>query len=291
MIIRLSSFPESDRKHDPLPDIGYDLDNPDRIYYLPHELREISGITAIKGSLIACVQDELGSIILYDLDRNMITGRIHFGPAGDYEDITRVGDMYYVVRSNELLTRVIPAGKGEPKTETWMTGIPGHDIEGLCYDRKANRLLIVPKQMADVGKDRKDLRHVYGFDLASGKLVKGPVIDFNVKEIGKFCTAHDVKVPMKENKKGGKGIPDIKFRISALGISHEAGRLFLISGTENLFFVSDMDGNIQYVAGLKKEIFPQAEGMTFLENGDMLISNEGRNGQGSIVRYNYRQSK
>jgi hypothetical protein len=49
-----------------------------------------------------------------------------------------------------------------------------------------------------------------------------------------------------------------------------------------------MNGTIDSMERLDKDLFAQPEGITFMENGDMLISNEGAKGIPTIVRFNYR---
>jgi len=92
-----------------------------------------------------------------------------------------------------------------------------------------------------------------------------------------------------KGKKGEKEEPDIKLRISALGIHPVTNRLFVISGPERMFYVFDINGKIQYLRKLDNKQFPQPEGITFLKNGDMLISNEGTKDLATIVRFNYKK--
>ena len=47
--------------------INYNLSNPDKIYVLPNSLKEVSGITETDASSIACIQDEKGILLIYDL--------------------------------------------------------------------------------------------------------------------------------------------------------------------------------------------------------------------------------
>ena len=265
--------------------IEYDLKSPDVTYLLPAELREISGITALDESSIASVQDERGTVFIQNLEKNEIVKRINFGPPGDYEDIARVGDKFYVVRSNKILTEIENLKTGNIITKNYALELRGFDVEGMCYDQNNNRLLVLPKQFVTDDKDKRDKRYIYAFDRSSGRLLKDPVISFDLHEIGKFCMDNDIKIPMKDKKKGKKPEPDIKFRISAIGISPVTNKLFIVSGMERLIFVSDMNGNIEYVSGLRHDLFPQPEGITFMKNGDMLISNEGRSGTATILRF------
>lgn len=270
--------------------IEYNISAPDKVYVLPPALYEISGITEVDAASVACVQDEHGIVFIHDLNKNQTIRHIVFGSAGDYEDIARVDKTLYILRSDEVLNEIVNFTSDNFKRTAYSAGIPGKDAEGLCYDKKNKRLLIVPKEISDDNKEDKGKKFIYGFDLSSKKLIKGPVLEFDINTIEKFAIANNIKVPMK-GKKGEPQKPDIKLRISALGIHPVTNRLFVISGMERILFVFDMNGNIEYLETLDKDLFPQPEGITFLNNGDMLISNEGRKGSATLVRYNYKQTE
>jgi hypothetical protein len=60
--------------------IEYNLSAPDKVYTLPAALREISGITEVDGSAIACIQDERGIVFIHDINKNEIIRQFIFGP-------------------------------------------------------------------------------------------------------------------------------------------------------------------------------------------------------------------
>lgn len=269
--------------------IEYDLSSPDKVYVLPPALYEISGMTETDASTIACIQDEHGIIFFYDINKNRIERQVVFGSEGDYEDIVRVDKTLYVMRSDELLIEIKDFNSGNFKSTSYSTGIPGRNTEGLCYDQKNNRLLIVPKETPNNNPENKDKRFIYGFDLGSKKLIKGPVLMLDIPVIEKFALKNNIKVPVK-GKKGEKKKPDIKLKISAISIHPISDRLYVLSGAERLLLVFDMNGNIEYLERLDKDLFTQPEGITFMKNGDMFISNEGRNAEATLIRFNYNLS-
>jgi len=268
--------------------IEYDLSSPDKVYVLPPALFEISGMTETDASTIACIQDEHGLVFFYDINKGQITRQLFFGSEGDYEDIVRVDKTLYVMRSDEFLIEIRDFNSDNFKSASYSTRIPGTNTEGLCFDRKNNRLLIVPKEISDDNPENKDKRFIYGFDLGSKKLIKGAVLRLNIPMIEKFALGNDIKVPMKGNK--GDKEPDIKLKISAICIHPLSDRLYVLSGAERLLLVFDVNGNIEYLERLDKDLFTQPEGITFMKNGDMFISNEGRNAEGTLIRFNYNLS-
>jgi uncharacterized protein YjiK len=268
-------------------EIDYDLSAPGRVYILPASLHEISGITEVDASSIACVQDEHGIIFIHDINRNLITRQFFFAAEGDYEGIARVDNTLFVLRSDEMLTEIMNFRSDKLERRAHMVNVPGKDTEGLCYDKDNNRLLIAPKENPDDKSGNKDKRFIYGFDLASKSLIKDPVISFDIKAIERFVLDNNIKVPMK-GKKGEDKKPDIKMQISAVGIHPVTKRLFVISGPERILFVFDMKGNIEYIERLDSDLFPQPEGITFMKNGDMFISSEGGKRSATLVRFNYK---
>ena len=267
--------------------IEYNLSAPDKVLILPPVLKEISGITELDASSVACIQDENGIVFIYDINKNQIIRQFIFGGQGDYEDIARVDKTLYILRSDEVLNELINFRSDNFKREAYYTSIPGKDCEGMCYDKKNNRLLIVPKEISENNPDNKGKRFIYGFDLVSKKLIKGPVLKFELKLIKKFVMTNKIKVPMK-GKKGEKEEPDLELRFSAISIHPLTNRLYAISGTERILFVFNMNGDTEYIERLDRDLFEQPEGITFLNNGDMLISNEGNNKLPTLVRFNYK---
>lgn len=268
---------------------GYDFSSPQKIYILPAVLHEISGITAINSSTLACIQDENGVIFLYNITNEKIIRQIYFSYEGDYEGITSVNNTLYILRSDGVIFEVKDFESEKLSRATYVSGVPGGDNEGLCYNPLNKRLLLGPKAPYSKKGDEKDKRYIYGFDTGSKKLIQDPVLIIDLDDIENFARQNNLKVPVK-NKKGDKKEPDIKFRISALGIHPLTNKLYIISGMERLLFVFDNKGRIDFIKWLDPDIFPQPEGITFLKNGDMLISNEGQNKSATLVRFRYNLS-
>jgi hypothetical protein len=267
--------------------IFYNFSSPDKIYVLPNALQEVSGITELDSNTIACIQDENGVLFIYDLSKEQVKNHYPFYYNGDYEGIASADKSVYILRSDGVLFGISNYTSATSKMESFPTGIPAKDNEGLCYDRKMNRLLIAPKSGSGKDSDNKNHRYIYSFDLKSKKMAEKPVFEFDLRVIKKFAMKHKMKVPMKGDKKGEKKEPDLELRPSAIGIHPITNRLFVLSGLERLLYVFDMTGKIEYIEKLDPELFVQPEGITFLKNGDLLISNDIKNKKPAILRFNY----
>ena len=201
--------------------------------------------------------------------------------------MARADKILYILRSDGQISEITNYESARYVRTTYPTGIPWKDNEGFCFDQKNNRLLIAPKEIPGKESGYKNKRLIYGFNLYSKKLTKEPVFIFDLSVLHKFALDNKIKVPMK-GKKGEKEEPDIKLAISAIGIHPVTGNLFVLSGADKLLFVFDMKGNIIFLHRLESDLFRQPEGITFMKNGDMFISNEGRKKAPTLVRFNYK---
>jgi uncharacterized protein YjiK len=260
--------------------IGYNLSEPDRTIVLPLILKEVSGITLIDTTSVACVQDENGTVFIVDMSKNEITNQLIFHSNGDYEGIARSDSAIYVLRSDGVLFQILNQGSSGALKKIFSVGIPPLDNEGLCYDKKNNRLLIVAKNSPGKDSENKGKHPVYGFDLRSEILLGVPVFDFDLSEIKKFASDNDIQ--------SSEGDGKIGFKPSAIGIHPLTNKLFVLSGIEQMLFVFNMNGTIEYIEKLDPGLFNMPEGIAFFENGDMLISNEGRINPPVILKFNYK---
>lgn len=267
----------------------YDLSKPSFSLILPEELREISGLTAIDSTTLACIQDENGILFIYDIQKNRITRQYSFNIDGDYEGITRVGNTMYVLRSDGALFEISNYQSSNSTLTSFTTGIPANNNEGLCYDADNNRLLIASKGKIAKGAEYKNKRVIYGFDLKTKKLIDKPIFEFDVQSLKEYATSNKIDIPTKTKKKGLITEPIIKLMTSAIAIHPITKKLYLLSASDHLFFIFNMNGEIAHLEALNPDIFNKAEGITFLDNGDMIISNEGQSKNPTLLRFNYKQ--
>lgn len=267
---------------------GYNFVSPDESVVLPNVVHEISGLTCIDSTIIACIQDEKGILFFYDLTKNEISREIKFFSKGDYEGIARVKDTIYVLRSDGTLYEIRDYKSDSVIVTPYPTNVPSKDNEGLCYDNENNRLLIACKEHTGKGDLSKDERYVFGFDLISKRLIEEPAFSFDIHLLKEYANNHNINLPRKEKKKGSAAEPVLKFRASAISIHPVTDKIYILSAEDYLLFIFDRNGNIDQMVKLNAGLFNQPEGITFLENGDMLISNEGQGkAPATLRRLNY----
>lgn len=285
-ILTLSGCQARFTNYDSIP--GYNLATPDVTIILPHILREVSGLTCLNSASVACIQDENGILFIYNILENKLESQFTFNGNGDYEGITRVDKAIYILKSDGVLFEISDYTTRDFKVKSYFTGIPAEDNEGLCYDQENNRLLVAPKGKIGERPEYKDKRAIYGFNLKTKLLDSSPVFDLDLNDIRQFALSKKIFLPSKTNKKGEYIGSKISFKASAIGIHPLTKRLYLISDADHVMFIFNMNGNIEHIVQLDPVMFNQAEGITFLDNGDMLITNEGQDKKPTLLRFNYR---
>lgn len=265
--------------------IPYDLRSPAETIILPAVLHEISGITHIDSTTVACVQDENAIVFFLDLAQKQIKRQLVFGYDGDYEGIARAGKTLYVLRSDGALYEIPDLHSESANTIHHMTNVPAGNNEGLFFDERTNSLLIASKGKVD--DDERFERHIYSFDLGTKQLSEKPAFNFSAVDVTQFAADHNLHEPYRLTSKG-KTVPNLlKVRMSDLAFHPATGDLYLLAAVDHLLLVFDRDGSLRHIQKLDPVMFNQAEGITFMENGDMLICNEGGQGQPTLLRFSY----
>jgi uncharacterized protein YjiK len=257
---------------------GYNVTKPLSVRILPEILNEISGIAAIDTSTIACVQDESGTVFIYDYAKSAVTKQIPFSGPGDFEAVTVAGNTLYVLRSDGELFEIADYMNSKPGVKSHKTGIPARDNEGLCYDSHGNRLLIACKE-GFLDEEVKNRQLIFSFDLKTKKLQKDPVISFDIKLLRKYLKDNKIKIGDDND------YDEVKLRTSEIAINPITGKLFLLSADDYLMLICDLTGKVESLQPLSRSKFRKAEGITFNRRGEMFISNEAEGKSATILRY------
>ncbi len=237
---------------------------------LPEELKEISGLSYLDNERFACVQDELGTVFIYNTTTSSIENKIAFGAAGDYEGLAMVNGAAWILRSDGKLFEVSGINAAKPTVKEYSTLLTAEqDTEGLCYDPDNNRLLLAVK---DEGNGVKNsYKGIYAFDLASKKMPSEPVF--------KIDLSHDVFTAPASGKKNKQSA----LMPSAIAINPVTKDMFITEGRKSRLLVTNAQGAIKQLYQLDNGVFEQPEGISIRPDGEIFISNEGTKAAGNII--------
>jgi uncharacterized protein YjiK len=230
----------------------------EQTWELPHILREVSGIAFLEPDRIACVQDEKGTIFIYDLISSSIEKEIKFTGPGDFEGISLDGNIAYVLRSDGTIFRVRDF-MGEPVTESFETPFGSkNDLEGLFFDPVKKQLLLAPKAR---GLDSKKQKGIYTVDVSTMEMNKDALVKMTFKE--------KIFDELKGRNKNRLFYP------SEVIIHPETGNFLILEAKKPHLLILNRKGEPLALHRLDPNLFPQPEGLTFDDAGNLYISNEG----------------
>ena len=238
--------------------LSYDLANPTQRHKLPNDLREISGLSYYKPGRLACVQDELGVVFIYDLSRKAIVDEHVFGKDGDYEGVEYVGNKLYIMRSDGELYEMTPTDGvkilgNSPETKHIKTDLPGKpDMEGLGYDPKLEALLLATKD----GKGTDKI--IYFYSLPNKMLFQGIVLK-------------QADLQTFENSTG-------EFKPSGIAVHPQTRDYYVLSSAAHQLAVLAPNGKVKSLVSLDEGALPQPEGICFAPDGTLYIASEGKKG-------------
>ncbi|MBK7389832.1 MAG: SdiA-regulated domain-containing protein [Bacteroidetes bacterium] len=78
--------------------------------------------------------------------------------------------------------------------------------------------------------------------------------------------------PTDTNSKGI--IKPFNFRPSSLAVHPVTDEIYIISAADFMLVVMDRKGSVLHMKQLDRKLFPKAEGITFLNDGTMIITSE-----------------
>ena len=236
---------------------------------LPEILTEISAVAYLDSERVAAVQDEDGSIFIYNLSASELEDEIRFFDAGDYEGLAIHQEDAYVLRSDGKIFAVRGFQNESPKVEeyeTELSQIEDIDLEGLSMNASEDGLLIASKNNSEESEDYKIIQELQ-FQGQEMTQVNRWHLDMNDPAFAEI----DEK---KENK----------FSPSAIRINPETGDWYLLDGKNPKLLITDHQATPKLLIDLSKSDFPQPEGLMFAPDGSLYISSEGGKGKGKIAK-------
>lgn len=251
----------------------YNLQDPNETYKLPNSLMEISGLSYLEKDLLACVEDENGSIYIYDLKKEEVRHEYKFAGGGDYEGIEIIGKRAYILKSSGDIYIVKEYYKDKPevsKNENLLS--KRNDAEGLGYDPLSNSLLVACKGYPFHENRNNEFKAIYRFDLGKEELSENPYYVLEKEDIRALFPSETYYS---------------KFEPSAIAVHPITHDVYVLSYVSRKLLVLSHNGSLKFGITLDHRLFKQPEGLCFAPDGDMFISNEGQDSKAKIHKFKY----
>jgi hypothetical protein len=240
---------------------------------LPTPLREVSGLALGGDGRLWLHNDERGLVGAIDPASGAPLGSFQLGPnllRGDFEGIAVAGDRLFVITSTgQLISAPVPArnvASGVLAIEAIDTGLGAQcEIEGLAFEPAGRTLLIACKRPLVQALAKQVTIFRWSID---AKRLATP---------DRTTIAEAALAPAGGRKARG-------FHPSAIERHPVTGQYWLLASADQAFAVVDGTGRVVETGPLDKR-HRQPEGLAIGPNGQVLISDEGAKGPGTITTY------
>ena len=234
-------------------------------------LEEISGLAMTRDNRLLAHNDERGVIFEIDYQKGSIVKAFQLTDmknpvASDFEGIATIDDQIYLVTSSGRIYECRERTAGESVLfNVYTTGV-GRDceIEGLAYDESKRALLLMCKDARSADMDGK--LAVYHWSIDEKQLRKD---------------AHTV-IPVVEFSRHIKGK---KFQPSGIERHPISGNYFIVAARQGAIAEITPGGQVVAVRKFPAQWHRQAEGITFAEDGTLIIADEGAGKRARLTLY------
>ncbi|HJU90819.1 MAG TPA: hypothetical protein VJ672_15625 [Gemmatimonadaceae bacterium] len=235
---------------------------------LPPTLREISDLAVTPDGRVLAIQDEAGVVSQLDVRRGTIVKSFALGPPAvldDFEGLTVAGDRIYLLNSFGILyeTREGASG-GSVAYRRYDTGLRRQcEMEGLTYDATTRSLLIACK-------------------VPHAKTLRGTVTLYRWSlDTKALATPSRVAASISDATRGLKGKAYHPTAITRV----PATANFVLLARQGIVTEITPAGAVLGTRALEQRLHPQPEGIAFLGDTLLLVSDEGGKGFGSLTLY------
>ena len=130
------------------------------------------------------------------------------------------------------------------------------------------------------------MRPIFSFDPGNLRLDANPHSVLDLETLIRFADEHDRELPTKETKKGRERLA-LRFMPASVAVHPETHELFVISAIDRVLASFDAQGRATGYHTLDAILFPQAEGISFLDDATLVIVSES-GGQGAkLVQFRW----
>ncbi len=135
-------------------------------------------------------------------------------------------------------------------------------------------------------KAGKEFKAIYTFNLETKLLELKPFLLIamdTIKFYKNYNTMTQLGVELLAYFDSSKG--DLSFQPSGIAIHPKTGNIYVLGSVGNLLLVFSREGEMLAIIDLKSKVHPQPEGICFDPDGTLYISNEGDEGEGTILKF------
>jgi hypothetical protein len=261
----------------------FDLQHPVSIQYLPTGLIPFSEISSMDSLHVMAMQGHgLNGLVRLNADSNSFSIISPLKSTQHLSAFVQVDSTLYLFDDRmDVYTSRFPYDSSS--TRKISQERPNWKSNSACFHQATHRIYFNPE--VDHPETNR-LRAVYTFNLNKNRFISEPLFSYDVDAVERFASEHGIRIhanrvtALRDTVLGLTVIP------SAIAVHPKTNEVYILSAVDHSLVVFDQFGVITNYSELDSGLFPNPTGLTFAQNGDLLISNEDYI-KNSIVRISW----
>lgn len=237
---------------------------------MPLELDEISGLAYYEADKsIFAISDEKGKLFKITPFPALTVQLWRFSTKADFEEIVMIDSVFYVLQSNGRLNRVQFINNDTISNVEFDFPVDSNmEFEAMFFNQATKKLELICKKCQG---EKKKFLNIYTFETGKNEFAYSPV----TFDISSLFTDDEKKFDL---------------RISGAAVHPLTGDIYMVSAINKLLVILDKNHHVKGSYPLSPRLFKQPEGITFAENGALIISNESADvGAADLLIFNYKK--
>ena len=247
----------------------FDLANPSTVSSFPMGVASFSDVTMLDSTHMIGIEPVNGNVMMIDLLNNSIASQLSLGSEFKFVDVSKMDSTLILFDSNSKVHFLLPPYDSTSFVSTNETK-ENFSTSGICFHESTKRLFLLSEvQEKEEGQFSSFL---YAFNLNKRQLREEPLFEINSFAIETFAINNNLRLPRNKVTYDGDTVEGLNFTPSALAIHPKTNEIYVLSSDDRTLVVYNQFGDVVNFTVLDAMIFSKPTGMTFQENGDLLIT-------------------
>ncbi len=248
----------------------FDLIHPTEVNLLPMGVSSFSDLTSMDSTHLVGIEPNSGDVVFLDLIDYSISSKLSLGGDHKFVAVSKIDSTLILMDSESKVHFLLPPYDVNSFASSNNTKENFNSV-GICLHQSTKRLFLISEiQEKEEGQFSSFL---YTFNLNRNQLKDEPIFEINSTDIETFALNNNLSLPITFVTNSGDTIQGLDFNPSAIAVHPKTNEIYILSSTDRSLIVYNQFGEIVNYTTLDSSIFPKPTGMTFQENGDLLISN------------------
>ncbi len=248
----------------------FDLSHPQSVHHLPMGISPFSDVTMLDSTQMLGLDQEVGSLILFDLTTNSIKSQLTLGET-KFTDMAMMDSTVVLLDADHQVHFLLPP-YDSLSFETASKIDEDLIINGACLHSSTKRMFLMSEPVEK--GEGLFTSSIYTYNLNHRKLNETTLFDVNTTDIELFASENNISLPLLSVNDFGDSISGLNFTPSAIAVHPKTNEIYILSSGDKSLVVYDQFGKVVNFTFLDPSLFTAPSGLTFLANGDLLISNK-----------------